>query len=232
MRRGELRRCLIGAATAHARAQRSATSPTSSSNCTNEMSAIAPRPHRSTTSPNSETSAWAACTSSKPATSPPAASSTHPDSPNAGSTGSPAHTSTRSKLSISPRQSPQRTRPGIRLRDAADEFSGVGMKAFDRGADITDRLSPQRVHTRRRRLLRPRTSSGRPRTGRAPTNHPSTTLYSQQESRSPTARYLSPHQSPRGTVIAPRPAQERMRSATTGKAVARSVVDTLHGART
>ena len=114
-------------------------------------------------------------------------------------------------------------------------FSGVGLKAFgrDRG-EITDRLFLPNEFMRVDADYTPK-----PHEQWRPTDWPRTyqspeygNVFAAGIAFAPPHAISIPHKSPNGTVIAPAPPRTGMPSATIGKAVARSIVDMIRGART
>jgi len=114
-------------------------------------------------------------------------------------------------------------------------FSGVGLKAFDRdGAEITDRLFLPNEFMRVDADYTPKPhdewkATDWPRTYQSPEHG---NVFAAGIAFAPPHAISVPHKSPTGTVIAPAPPRTGMPSATIGKAVARSIVDMIGGART
>ena len=114
-------------------------------------------------------------------------------------------------------------------------FSGVGLKVFDReSADITDRMFLPNEFMRVDADYTPKPheqwrADDWPRTYQSPDY---SNVFAAGIAFAPPHPISIPHQSPKGTVIAPAPPRTGMPSATIGKAVARSIVDMLDGART
>ena len=114
-------------------------------------------------------------------------------------------------------------------------FSGVGLKACDRqGADMTDRLFLPNDFMRVDADYTPKAheqwkAEDWPRTYQSPEYF---NLFAAGIAFAPPHPISIPHKSPNGTVIAPAPPRTGMPSATIGKAVARSIVDMIGGART
>ena len=114
-------------------------------------------------------------------------------------------------------------------------FSGVGLKAFDRDrSEITDRLFLPNEFMRVDADYTPKPyeqwrAADWPRTYQSPEYG---NVFAAGIAFAPPHAISVPHKSPNGTVIAPAPPRTGMPSATIGKAVARSIVDMLRGART
>ena len=114
-------------------------------------------------------------------------------------------------------------------------FSGVGLKAFDReSAEITDRMFLPNGFMRVDADYTPKPheqwkAADWPRTYQSPDYF---NVFAAGIAFAPPHPISIPHQSPNGTVIAPAPPRTGMPSATIGKAVARSIVEMLDGART
>ena len=114
-------------------------------------------------------------------------------------------------------------------------FSGVGLKAFDRdGADITDRLFLPNDFMRvdadySGKPYEQWKAADWPRTYQSPEYD---NVFAAGIAFAPPHAISVPHKSPNGTLIAPAPPRTGMPSATIGKAVAKSIVDMIHGART
>ena len=114
-------------------------------------------------------------------------------------------------------------------------FSGVGLKAFARdGAEITDRLFLPNEFMRVDADYAPKPheewrASDWPRTYQSPEYG---NVFAAGIAFAPPHAISIPHKSPKGTVIAPAPPRTGMPSAAIGKAVARSIVDMIGGART
>jgi sulfide:quinone oxidoreductase len=112
-------------------------------------------------------------------------------------------------------------------------FSGVGLKAYDRdGADIGERLFLPNEFMRvdadySARPYEEWKASDWPRTYQSPAYR---NIFAAGIAFAPPHAISRPHTSPNGTVIAPAPPRTGMPSAMIGKAVARSVVDMIHGA--
>ena len=108
-------------------------------------------------------------------------------------------------------------------------------RAFDRdGADITDRLFLPNEFMRvdadyTAKPYEQWKAADWPRTYQSPEYF---NMFAAGIAFAPPHPISSPHQSPNGTVIAPAPPRTGMPSATIGKAVARSIVDMIGGART
>jgi sulfide:quinone oxidoreductase len=113
-------------------------------------------------------------------------------------------------------------------------FSGVGLKAFDRqGADITERLFLANEFMRvdadyRAKPYEEWTVEDWPRTYQSP-EYPN--LFAAGIAFAPPHAISRPHTSPKGTPIAPAPPRTGMPSAEIGRAVARSIVDMINGAK-
>jgi len=113
-------------------------------------------------------------------------------------------------------------------------FSGVGLKAFDReGAEITERLFLPNEFMRVDADYTPKPyeqwrASDWPRTYQSPDYE---NIFAAGIAFAPPHAISPPHKSPSGTVIAPAPPRTGMPSAMIAKAVARSVVDMIGGAR-
>jgi sulfide:quinone oxidoreductase len=112
-------------------------------------------------------------------------------------------------------------------------FSGVGLRAYARdGADITDRLFLPNEFMRvdADYTAKPYEQWGAadwPRTYQSPAYR---NIFAAGIAFAPPHAISLPHTSPNGTLIAPAPPRTGMPSAGIGKAVARSVVDMIHGA--
>ncbi len=112
-------------------------------------------------------------------------------------------------------------------------FSGVGLKAFDRaGAEITERLFLPNDFMRVDADYAPKPyeewrGADWPRTYQSP-EYPN--LFAAGIAFAPPHPISKPHQSPSGAAITPAPPRTGMPSATIAKAVARSIVDMIHGA--
>jgi sulfide:quinone oxidoreductase len=112
-------------------------------------------------------------------------------------------------------------------------FSGVGLKAFERGgAEITDRLFMPNDFMRvdadyAAKPYDEWRAADWPRTYQSP-EYPN--LFAAGIAFAPPHAISKPRQSPAGTVIAPAPPRTGMPSAMIGKAVTRSIVDMIHGA--
>ncbi len=113
-------------------------------------------------------------------------------------------------------------------------FSGVGLKAFDReGADITERLFLPNEFMRVDADYTPRPyeqwkAADWPRTYQSPDY---ANVFAAGIAFAPPHPISVPRKSPNGTVIAPAPPRTGMPSAMIGKAVARSIVDMIAGAK-
>ena len=111
-------------------------------------------------------------------------------------------------------------------------FSGVGLTAQDRhGADISDRLFLPSGFMRVDADYTPKpyeqwNPGDWPRTYQSPA-YPN--IFAAGIAFAPPHAISRPHASPKGTPIAPAPPRTGMPSAMIGKAVARSIVDMLHG---
>ena len=112
-------------------------------------------------------------------------------------------------------------------------FSGVGLKAYDRdGADISERLFLPNEFMRvdadyTAKPYEEWKASDWPRTYQSPAYR---NIFAAGIAFAPPHAISRPHTSPNGTLIAPAPPRTGMPSAMIGKAVARSVVDMIHGA--
>jgi sulfide:quinone oxidoreductase len=113
-------------------------------------------------------------------------------------------------------------------------FSGVGLKAYDReGADISERLFLPNEFMRVDADYTPKPyeewkASDWPRTYQSPEYG---NIFAAGIAFAPPHAISRPHSSPNGTPIAPAPPRTGMPSAMIGKAVARSIVDMIHGAK-
>ena len=113
-------------------------------------------------------------------------------------------------------------------------FSGVGLKAFDRGgAEITEQLFLPSEFMRvdadySSKPYEEWKPSDWPRTYQSPA-YPN--VFAAGIAFAPPHAISRPYATPTGTPIAPAPPRTGMPSATIGKAVARSVVDMIHGAK-
>ena len=111
-------------------------------------------------------------------------------------------------------------------------FSGVGLKAFDRGgSDITEKLFLPNGFMRVDADYTPKpyedwAASDWPSTYQSPAYR---NLFAVGIAFAPPHAISQPRTSPKGTVIAPAPPRTGMPSAMIGKAVARSVVEMIHG---